>query len=149
MICDILRNSNIYSSLHQHFAKAFEYLQLTDFSELADGKYELINKDLFAIISSYETKPIAEGKWESHQKYIDIQYVISGEELMYYAPTIVLQPKDNYNDEKDVRFYDGEGCPVLVKAGSFAVFFPDDGHMPMINVQNPSRIRKVVLKVKI
>jgi len=33
----------------------------------------------------YQTKPREQGIWEAHRKYIDVQYMIQGSELMGWA----------------------------------------------------------------
>ena len=86
MIIDKIENSNIYKNFGERITKAFDYIRSTDLKNLQQGKYEIEGKNIFAMISEYQTKPESEGKLEAHKKYIDVQYVISGEERMGYAP---------------------------------------------------------------
>jgi len=87
--------------------------------------------------------------YESHRKYIDIQYVISGQEKMGIAPTgkapaIVKE----YDPEKDVVFYSMEDSAVrLADQNHFYVFFPADAHKPGIKAGEPAQVRKVVIKI--
>ena len=82
MVIDKIENSKLYVSLSEKIAKAFAYINKTDLSQLALGKYEIDNNDIFAFVQEYDTKDKSECKLEGHSKYIDIQYIISGVELI-------------------------------------------------------------------
>ena len=98
---------------------------------------------------SYTTLPWEEAKYEAHQNYSDIQYVISGEEVMTYAPAEELNPAGPYNAEKDVVKFDNAnpGLKVTCKAGDFMIFFPWDGHKPKAAAGEPSMVKKIVVKI--
>jgi YhcH/YjgK/YiaL family protein len=89
-----------------------------------------------------------ECKLESHKKYIDIQYVIQGEEMMGITTqnnqTILEQ-----NLEKDYTFYEGTTSLVRVSKGMFTIFFPDDLHQPCVQTETVLEVKKVVIKVMI
>ena len=104
MIIDKIENSELYKSLHPRFDKAFEFIYKTDFSQLADGKYEIENDDIFAMVQEYNTKDKTEAKLEAHQKYIDIQYIHSGVELIGVAAFKDQVPISN-DPKKDIAFY--------------------------------------------
>jgi YhcH/YjgK/YiaL family protein len=146
MILDKIENSKIYDNLHPLFAKAFEFIHKTDFSELSDGKYEIENDKLFAMVQEYNTKDETEGKPEAHRKYIDIQYIHSGVELIGIAS---LSDNVLISDEpgKDLAFYESETSFIKLEAGMFAVFFPEDIHMPGIKLNQSAKVKKVVVKV--
>jgi YhcH/YjgK/YiaL family protein len=105
MIIDKLSNSILYSSLSERINKAFNYLQSTDFNVLPPGKYEIDGNNVFAILAEYQTKDGSEGKPESHKKYIDVQYVTKGSELIGYAPLINQEISEPYKEENDIVFY--------------------------------------------
>jgi YhcH/YjgK/YiaL family protein len=146
MILDKLENSELYEKLHPLFAKAFDFIRKTDFSQLTDGKYEIDNDKLFAMVQEYKTKDETEGKPEAHHKYIDIQYIHSGVELIGIAP---LKGNTLISDEpeKDLAFYESETSFIKLEAGMFAIFFPDDLHMPGIKLEKSTKVKKVVIKV--
>jgi len=148
MILDKLENSKQYESLHPLFAKAFEYIRNTDFSELSDGKYEIENDKLFAMVQEYNTKDETEAKPEAHRKYIDIQYIHSGVELIGIA-ILNDQIQISNEPEKDLAFYESETSFIKLEAGMFAVFFPEDLHMPGIKLKQSAKVKKVVVKVLI
>ena len=90
--------------------------------------------------------------YEAHREYIDIQYLISGEEKICCAPLEYLKEKAAYNTEKDVAFYDEADVKpqeLLLGNGYFAILYPQDGHMPQLCVKEPMAVKKVVVKVKI
>jgi len=148
MIIDKIENANIYKNLGERITKAFDYIKSTDLKNLQQGKYEIEGKNIFAMISEYQTKPESEGKLEAHKKYIDVQYVISGEERMGYAPLGIQTISEPYKEENDVIFFSGEKSFTKVEEGMFAIFFPTDVHMPGIAVENPLHFKKLVIKVR-
>jgi YhcH/YjgK/YiaL family protein len=149
MIIDKLTNSHLYSGLGERVNKAFDYLNNTDFSKTELGKYEIDGDNIFALVNEYNTKDEIEGKLEAHKKYIDVQFVAEGEELMGYAPLENQKVIDEYNLRNDITFYSGEKSFALVKEGMFAIFFPTDVHLPGIKVKDKSYVKKVVVKVKV
>lgn len=149
MIIDTIQNAHKYFSVHPLFAKAFEYIQQTDLANAADGKSELA-EGLKAIISNApgKTKETSLQKFECHNKNIDIQLCIKGVETIGWKPREkCVTPKGEYNDEKDVLFYDDAPDTYFqLTDGQFAIFFPEDVHAPMIG---EGEIKKLVIKVKL
>lgn len=147
MITDSLKNAKLYAGLGQELKASFEYLQEVDFATLEDGRRDIDGDRIYVIIQSYETK--AGGQWEAHKKYMDLQYVISGYERMGYANKEALKPTTAYDAEKDCLFLEGDGSFFLVPEGSFAVFAPQDAHIPGLLVGMPAPVRKAVVKIRI
>jgi YhcH/YjgK/YiaL family protein len=146
MIIDKIENAKIYYNLGERIKKSFDYITQTDLEELRPGKYEIAGENIFALISEYKTKTESEGKLEAHRKYIDVQYVIEGEELMGYAPLSNQQILEPYKEENDIIFYTGEKSFTKVSSGMFAIFFPTDVHLPGIRVEKMSAVKKLVIK---
>ena len=148
MIIDTIRNAHKYFSVHPLFAKAFDYIQQTDLANVADGKSD-IAEGLKAIFSNApgKTKETSLQKFECHNKNIDIQLCIKGVETIGWKPREkCVNPKGEYNDEKDVLFYDDAPDTYFqLTDGQFAIFFPEDVHAPMIG---EGEIKKLVIKVK-
>lgn len=147
MILDDLRHAGLYRSAHPLFAAAFEALEKGELARRAPGRYELQGDRLFAMVQQYNTKPHEQGRWEAHRKYIDIQFVVSGQEVMGYAPLAKLSVTTPYDAAKDIEFLNGQGSLLTVGAGQFAIFYPQDGHMPTLAADQPSAVSKIVLKV--
>ena len=90
-------------------------------------------------------------KWESHSAYIDVQAVIEGEEFMELTDVNKLTLSEDLRPAKDLLFYAGfaNHSTLRVAAGEVAVFFPVDGHRPLIAPGAPALVRKVVVKVPV
>lgn len=147
MVIDKLSNAGQYYCLSGKIEKALKYLENTDLVNIKIGKHEIDGKNIFAIVSEYEAKNIEQGKWEAHKKYIDIQYVVSGKEKIGYAGINEMKMIGEYNEEKDILFFDGEGDLLLVNQGTFALFAPQDVHMPGIRINNGHHVKKIVVKI--
>ena len=148
MILDTLDNYHLYQSVNERIAKGFEFLHNTDLDAIPSGKHDIDGDTIFALVQEYQTKPLAECKLESHKKYIDIQYVIRGEEMMGVS-TQNNQKILEINEEKDYTFYEGTTSLVLVSKGMFTIFFPDDLHQPCVQTESAAEVKKVVIKVMI
>jgi YhcH/YjgK/YiaL family protein len=160
MIVDQLANvdSEFYAGLLRKHGGSFQladrlmvglkFLQEGNVLELLPSRIELDGERVFAMIQHYDTKPKAQGVWEAHRKYIDIQYMAEGQELMGYANLNHLQAGD-YNDEKDFLLLKGEGSYVLMLPGTFVILGPQDAHIPQVAVDLPQPVKKVVVKVAV
>ena len=152
MIKDNINNANLYYSFSKLVEVGLKYLQDTDFSAVENGKYEILSDKVYAIFQDYSSKLKSEGKFEAHKKYIDIQYVINGEELMGVANVADFNYAADYSDEKDIVFLKPKkNCKqdfVKVRENEFIIFTPNDAHMPSIAVDKPSYVKKVVIKVQ-
>ena len=147
-LTDYLKEKNLaiikaYSNEGYLFAKSF-------FEEhRADGSYPL-GDGTIANVMTYITKPAALTCYESHKKYIDVQYMIYGEELMIIEDIANMADAvyKEYDAEKDLILYSYQmGNAKILKAGNVVVLKPNDGHRGAIAVNMPTRIRKIVFKV--
>jgi YhcH/YjgK/YiaL family protein len=151
MILDQLSASAAYESLHPLFPQAFAYLRAFD-AHTADGKYELQGQDLVAIVQRYQTAPSADKMWEAHQVYGDIQVVYQGLELCGHTDQKTLVVTKPYIPEKDVEKYAAPTAPsalLTLGRGNFAIFHPQDGHQPGVQLGAPAEILKVVIKFRL
>ena len=148
MIIDTLDNAARYSGLGDGIASALRYLTDNDCTKLAAGKIPIRGDQVFVLVQDNTTKPREQGVWEAHRMYVDVQFVASGIEEIGYANIETLTKKKPYNDEHDYELFEGSGSFVTVTAGSFAIFFPEDGHMPGCAVDGkPAPVRKIVVKI--
>jgi len=145
MIVDRIENAALYRGLGERIALALASLQ----TPREAGRYELDGDKVFALVQQYQSKPLSEGKWEAHRKYIDVQFVVSGAERIGWTPVDGLTLTESYNEIKDIAFYKGDGDFVTVPAGTFVILFPEDAHMPGIAVDAPAPVTKVVVKVRV
>lgn len=101
------------------------------------------------MIQAGTTKSAEGALSEAHRKFLDIQYIIQGEETMGWAPLDTLTPANEFNTEKDVGKYDGHCEFVRIPAGYCYVVFPEDAHMPGVHLETPTEYCKAVIKLKV
>lgn len=152
MIAAPLKESARYESLVPGLAKAFAWLREHAASPPEDGRYEIDGDRVFAIVMQYETRPRVEKIHEGHYKYLDVQFLADGgPEALYYSPAELAPVAEDYDPSRDFIKYDptvAESLVVLHK-GDFAVFFPEDAHMPGVAHGEPARVKKIVVKVRV
>ena len=85
MILDKINNANLYKGISENLDKALYVLQTQDFAAKEDGKYVVDGDNVFYMVQRYTTKPLDQGKLEAHKKYIDIQMLVKGSEIIGYA----------------------------------------------------------------
>lgn len=150
MIYDNIENLGLYTGISEDIRIGLEYLHDLK-SDIEIGVYELSPR-VKVIVSEYTTKEENEYGYEAHIEYTDIQYLISGKEIICCLPLEYLKEVKTYNKGIDAAFYVENSLKpqeLLIGNGYFAVFFPQDGHMPQLCDGNPSLVKKVVVKVKI
>ena len=149
MIFDHITNLNTYKTLSSGIFEGLRFLQRVS-PDIAVGTYQ-INSRVRAIVSEYETKVKNEVGYEAHRKNIDIQYLLKGEERVACLPVEKLEETMPYSEEKDAAFYTASIKPIEMTLGGgyFAIFFPQDGHMPQLSVGEPKMVKKVVVKIEV
>ncbi len=145
------RNLAIYYHKNpQHWDQAFQFLKTADLKNLPVGTQELEGKHLYVAVSEYKGKEKADTRFESHKKYIDIQYVIQGKEIIGHTSLDNVKVVEPYNEEKDIAFYQSDsGDYSTATPGNFFIFFPDDAHRPSISAGDTTMVKKLVVKVMI
>jgi biofilm protein TabA len=135
---------------HPGLKKGLEFLMQARYQHLPDGRMDIDGDTLFAIPQSYETLPPTAAKYEAHRKYIDIQYIAEGVEVMGWAQAGSLTVTVPYSDMQDIWY----GSPpsneitfIHLSAGQLAIFFPDDAHAPKLAADKPAFVKKLVVKV--
>ncbi|MGM9589668.1 MAG: YhcH/YjgK/YiaL family protein [Faecousia sp.] len=101
------------------------------------------------IVQDYNTKPAAQGRSESHRRFLDVQYIVEGEECVGWADVATLTPDGDFNDSDDIGFYTGHVDLMRIPAGYCYVVFPEDAHMPGIAVGEPAPCKKMVVKLAV
>ena len=146
MIIDTLENFSLYLALNPKFAEVNRFMSLDKLKALAEGKTVIDGQDLFVNNTVAKGKTAEQARIETHNRMLDIQIPLSGEETFGYSSRDSL-PEADYDDVKDITFYTGPSDTyVTVKPGQFVIFFPQDGHAPCISQEES--IHKVIFKVK-
>jgi biofilm protein TabA len=129
---------------------ALAYLRNTDFSKMEVGRYSLDGESMFAIVQTPLTQTWESGKPEFHARYIDIQYLLEGEELIGYAiANDTLAKTHDQLVERDIAFVapiNGES-KLYLTPGMFAIFYPGELHKPCRAINQAMTIKKVVIKI--
>jgi biofilm protein TabA len=149
MIVLQLRDWRRYQEL-ANLQGAFAFLEQRA-AGLAEGRHEISGDQVYALMITHQPKPVTECRFETHQRYADVVYLVSGSEMIGYAPADSLEAEGEYDAEKDLAFHLQPEffTPVLLKAGMVAVFYPEDGHMPGCIYARGEEVKKVVAKVKV
>ena len=153
MIADLIVNAEQYVHVHPGLKEAFDILRQEKTKQLEPGKYEIDGTRLFVLVESGTGKGKTDRRLEYHRKYIDIQYVRAGVDVMGWKPLSAGAgevPGSAFNEEQDAGFIninDTEGVSwAEYPVGSFAVFFPSDAHTPMAG---QGTIEKVIVKLAV
>lgn len=149
MIVDRLVNKDFYLAADGHrLSRAFEFLLRLLKEGPADGRYDMDDEDVYALIRTYTTGDAAGKHYEAHRRYIDLQYMQSGREIVYWTPTEGLAPLGEYDADKDIVFFhDKPASAVGLEEGYFILLHPGDAHKPECSWQQPETVRKIVVKI--
>ncbi len=137
-----------YESDKALWSKVFAFLGDSKLATMAPGKYPIDGDNAYAMISSGPPKKLEDVKWESHRKYIDLQYVISGKIKLGMAPVAKATVTEPYSESRDAANYNIEGKYLTATPKEFFLFFPQDAHRPDIKVEGADSLKKLVIKIK-
>ncbi len=147
MVLDQLTHHTLYHSLHARFATAFDFLLQPNLDQLETGTHMLEEEKLTAIVAREQGRTVSAGKLEAHQRFIDIQYLISGNESIGWAPAQNLTPIVPYDATRDLIFFNEPPQTTLqLRPADFTIFWPGDAHLPLVGTGS---IHKIILKVLI
>jgi len=131
-----------------YWDKAFAFLKDTDLQTLTVGRHVIDGDNVFAIVQEAPTKDYDKTAFESHLNYIDLQYVIRGEEMMGRTAVDSVKVDKPYNEKADIAYYTGDGKIYTVKENGFLLFFPGEAHRPNITPGGNKVVKKIVIKIK-
>ncbi len=148
MILDVFANAHLYAPFHPGFAYAFAFLSMEGLHDLANGRYEIDGDRVYALVQRGPGRSREEAFLETHDQYIDIQYVLEGTDNMGWKPRFrCSEAMREHCETPDVTFYrDDPDTWILVEKGAFVIFFPEDAHLPSISSEE---IHKVVVKIAV
>ena len=149
MIIDSIKNAKKYYSVHPSFKAAFEALEKIDENTPCE-RITVDGDNIFINMAEYVNKNVDECLYESHKKYIDIQYVVSGEEYIDLCDQNILEFTDNRLDTDDIAFFKDTDkfSRADLTEGLFVVIFPGEAHKPCIAPDGKGvKVRKAVAKI--
>ncbi len=150
MVIDHIDNAHKYFGLGKGIEKALRYLQSTDFSAIPKDKYVLDGGLLFAIVNEYDTVDSSTEKMEAHKKYVDVQFIVQGEESIGHAVLKGQTISKAYSETEDYLLVND--APIFfskLTAGMFTIFYPTDLHAPNLHTHQMHFVKKVVMKVAV
>ena len=150
MIYDLLKNVSSVGVVRDSLAKALQWADVFDVNQ-PDGRYEIDGEAMYAIVVTYDSKPVSKLFFESHEKYIDVQIVLDGQEYLDVALDEALTVRAAYDPEDDASLwdYDGAFSSLVMKPGRFAILWPSDVHRPARKLDKVAPVRKLVVKVRV
>jgi len=144
-----VNKDSFYMAYHRNkklWDAAFAFLKNQNLEEIKSGRYPIIGEQVFASVSEAPSHNKEDVKWESHKKYIDLQYIIKGKEMIGIADTSKATIIKPYTD--DVINYETDGNYYITEPGSFFLFFPNNAHRPTIKVEGYDVVKKIVIKIQ-
>jgi len=141
-----------YTALHPYFSAAFAALARVAEEEFIAGYHEVDGNNIYINALEYHTHGVENAQMEAHGRYIDVMWMLSGDEKIGVCPAEQMQPITKpYHAAADVflsRFV--EDCTYLrMQADSVCIFFPEDGHAPGLDAAGTTYVRKLIAKVKV
>jgi YhcH/YjgK/YiaL family protein len=152
MIVTDLEHIERQAAMTPGLCTAVDFLRQLVMNSLPEGRVEIDGHRVFATVQRYETLKTDAPKFECHRTYIDVQFIVSGEEVIGWAPAEQMKIVEPYEADKDICFGTLAGLPwtpVLLRAGQVAVLFPEDAHAPKLAAGIPSPVMKIVIKVAV
>lgn len=150
MIIDTVKNAQTYNGVHPLMEKAMEFIRDCMENDMTSGRYELDGENMYALVMSYEPRERENPRYESHEKYIDIQCITRGSEYQWCTSREEAEQTTEYDAAKDVAFhsFSSQGHKLHLTAGTFAVYFPQDVHLPGMPDGSTGECTRVVVKIK-
>ena len=151
MLKQAVRETGWDDFTREDFRAAYAFLSRGDLADLPLGRHE-VNERVFALVQEYDTQPSKEIKWEAHNRYYDVQFVVSGRERFWVTPRASLREAAPYDEAADIVFFQesGEGADeVLLLPGDMVIVGAREAHKPRCADQTPAFVRKIVVKVPV
>ncbi|HEX8904550.1 MAG TPA: YhcH/YjgK/YiaL family protein [Longimicrobiaceae bacterium] len=150
MILTTLDQSDRYAAVAPGIDAGLAWLRAFD-PQTPDGRHVIDGARVFALVSSYETGPATEKRFETHRLYLDVQYVAAGSERILHAPAHLLEVETPYDPSADIVYYAEPkvSSSLLMRTGDVAIFLPADAHKPGCMAGGRDAVRKVVVKVRL
>ncbi|MDL2266661.1 YhcH/YjgK/YiaL family protein [Desulfovibrio sp. OttesenSCG-928-G15] len=141
-----------YAQYMPLFDRAHEFIAALPKENLVPGSMlEIEGKRLYASVGGFTTQPRTERRFEAHEIYADIHYLVAGEECIDVAPAKGLAVLEAYDTEKDIVFLE-EANPyssLVLRPGDAAILFPEEAHKPGCLITEPTEVIKLVVKVRL
>ncbi|WP_250278224.1 YhcH/YjgK/YiaL family protein [[Clostridium] colinum] len=149
MIYSNIKNIEEYKFLPENIQKCFEYIKQNNLKALPKGIYEICGKDLFVNIVEYETTTEDKRFFEAHKNYLDLHFMIDGEEIININFIKNMEQKPFVEEEDFLPLEGAKKSSIVLQEEDFLILYPNDGHMTAVKISEPKKIKKAIFKVKL
>lgn len=152
MIVAACNDAQFDSATTARLSRALEWIAQTDMAALEPGRYDIYGDEIYANVMEVTTALPADKQFEAHRRYIDVHYVIKGEELIGVAPVGECPTTQEYVQTDDFSLHTDPADPArvtwaLLREGELCVTPPADAHKPACAASAPAPLKKVCVKV--
>ena len=135
-------------SLEERCLEAANYLCHLKGEELSLGRH-IVNDQFYYNVIEYKTTGEKDKPFESHRKFVDIQLILDGEEIMQVTDISRLHERVVYDNRKDVVLYTATNltASTILRPDSIMILYPRDAHRSMSMYKKSTVIKKIVGKL--
>ncbi len=150
MICGKIDEAKTYFAQDERFEKLFNVMKNIP-CDIEAGTIVDFGNGISGKIADITTGDKSVRRYESHRKFIDIHYIICGEEIFGYSSISDASGSTGYDGDKDIEFYEGMADEALLhlRAGNFCITYPEDLHKPCCSVTPGNKVKRIVAKVPV
>jgi len=149
MVLDIIENASRYLFMGAGITKALQHIKNNDLFKVEPGRYELEGDRLVMLVNEYENTNTDECRLEGHKRYIDLQYWVTGSELMGHEILNSQPVLEAYNEKTDCGFYNCIASYSRLLPGMFVIYYPSDLHTAVNDPLSKERVKKIVFKIQV
>ena len=150
MIYDKICNIDNYLGLNKNIDSALLFIKNNDLKSLPKGKTVIDGDNVFVNHFSYDTvKEDANTLFENHMKYIDLHFILSGEEIIAVSFAENLKEVEKISSEDSVIYRGESDMRFPMTKETFLMVYPGEAHLPKLVYKSRSKIDKLVFKIKI
>jgi YhcH/YjgK/YiaL family protein len=134
---------------HSVLREAFAWIRALP-AHAPDGITELRGREVYVNVHGYDTLSATQRRWESHRQTIDVQYCISGGEVIDWLPAGALAPQNDYGADKDTEHWQSSATrptQLVMTPGTFVLFLAGELHRPKLHDGTNAAVRKLVVKI--
>ncbi|MFC6289426.1 YhcH/YjgK/YiaL family protein [Levilactobacillus angrenensis] len=134
---------------YQRLQEAVDFLKQTDLTKTPLGRSHQDGDRFYVQTLEYETESIENFDFEIHQHRLDLHYIVSGEERIDVSPDTNFVGLSPYNPDRDLQYVQRPANfnQVLLHQGDFVLIGMHEPHRTNGFIDQPTHVRKIVLKL--
>lgn len=149
MITGNINEAEKYYCVNKHFKEAFDVLKTFTLKSCENYKSSNISINVSEVVTCDLSKEGNPRVSEAHRKYLDIHYIIDGTEAIGYANIRDLKSVTEYKSEGDYQLFEGKVNKIRLNKGDFCITFPEDAHIPFMNAEKETNVKRCVVKIEL